>query len=541
MNYEARQLSKFVERILPRNSSTMPHWPSVNIHHLDDKFHPATWSALIALALVAFLLRTPHLDAQSLWRDEVDVIRLANSPLSQLAQDITKAEHNGPFYYLLMRGWLKLAGAGEFALRFPSLCFGVLAVPLIYQAGQRLVGGKSALVAAILAAISPYLVWYSQDAKMYALVADLIMLAVICELKALVRGRIRCWAGFVFSASLSLYTHMLSALMIPVYMAVFLLGRPRHRGGWWKGLASLGLLTLPYAPLAIWQLPLVLNTHETGHPFYPIREILSLLFNLYSRGITMVGSWIVLAAFVFAMLGGAFSPARGNLGSRFTGKQLSIPGEIRPRLFLLLWLFLPIAVVYLVSLRVPVFEPRYLIFVAPAFYLLTASGLVALSRLSPTAAGLTLAVVLSSSLLGVWVQMTTPIKSDFRAAAAYVTAHRQGDVPIMFQMPYARHTFDYYFQSHYVALEGSWTNDGKTEAELDDEMVRLLADYAEVWFVVSESWLWDSRDLVRTWLDQHAQLVESASFTLVDVYHYDLSNIKSANTGTGRRCKCQQD
>jgi hypothetical protein len=89
-------------------------------------------------------------------------------------------------------------------------------------------------------------------------------------------------------------------------------------------------------------------------------------------------------------------------------------------------------------------------------------------------------------------------------------------------MPHVRHTFDYYFEAEYVALEGPWTNGGASEAEMEDTMGRLLEAYPEVWLVASESWLWDSRDLTRTWLEQHAHLIQSASFTLVDVYHYNL-------------------
>jgi ketosteroid isomerase-like protein len=115
-----------------------------------------------------------------------------------------------------------------------------------------------------------------------------------------------------------------------------------------------------------------------------------------------------------------------------------------------------------------------------------------------------------------------PLKSDFRAAAAYVAAHRQDDAPIMFHMPYVRYTFDYYFHGDYAALEGPWTNDGQTEAQVDTAMTRLLANTGDVWVVFSESGLWDARGLVRSWLDRHARLVEVAHFALVDVYHYDL-------------------
>jgi len=471
----------------------------------------ATWGALLAFILVAFLMRTPHLDNQSLWRDEVDVIRLANEPTPQLIRNLFRAGHNGPLYYLLMGGWLSLVGESEFALRYLSLCSGVLAVPLAYQAGRQLVGRQAALMAAALMAISPYLIWYSQDAKMYALVTALTLLAMTCLLEALATQGTRWWVGFVAFASLSLYVHILSALMIPVYMLAFFLAQPSLARQWRWGLVVFGLLTLPYLPLAIWQLPLALNSYDTGHPFYPIKQMLSLLFNLYARGIAMVGSWVVVAGFVFAILAGLFISAQASPPG---------PGGRRSRLLLLVWLLLPMLLIYLISLRTPVFEPRYLIFLTPAFYLLTGLGVIALSRLAWGAAGLALIIIVSFSLLGVWVQAKTPLKSDFRVAASYVMAHRQNNAPIMFQMPYVRHTFDYYFDGEYVPLEGPWANNGTSEAQVGDTMARTLEAYPEVWLVASESWLWDSRDLTRAWLDQHAQVIESASFALVDVYHY---------------------
>jgi uncharacterized membrane protein len=483
---------------------------------------PATWGILIALTLVAFLLRAPHLDVQSLWRDEVDVIRLASESQPQLIQDLLKAKHNGPLFYLIMHGWFRLAGNSEFGVRYLSLCCGALAVPLIYRVGRRLVGKKASVLAAALVAISPYLVWYSQDVKMYALVTALTLLTIAFEFEAVATGRLRLWVAFVVSASLALYIHILTALMIPVYGAILLAARPRHPGRWWPRPVAFGLLTLPYLPLAVWQWPLVLNTYQTGHPFYPINQILSLLFNLYARGTAMVGGWAVVAAFVFAILGALLSPPKRSSSNRLAGYRAFLPGGLRARFSLLLWLFLPVALVYIISLRAPVFEPRYLIYIAPAFYLLTGLGVVALWQLSRIASLLALAGILSFSLLGLCVQASTPIKSDFRAAASYVATHRQASEPILFQMPYVRHTFDYYFGGDYVALDGPWTNEDRAEEQVAEEMGRLVQSYRDVWLVASESWLWDSRDLARAWFTQHAQLVESAHFVLVDVYHYRL-------------------
>jgi mannosyltransferase len=529
------------------------------VYQIDAVMHVAAWVALVGLTLAAFLLRAPHLDAQSLWRDEVDVLRFASQPVLQLVRDMTKVQHNGPLYYLLVRGWLRLVGQSEFGLRYLALSFGVVSVPLAYRVGRRLVGRQAGLLAALLVTASPYLVWYSQDGKMYAMIAALTLLALWCLLEALATRRPGWWAGFVVAASLSLYTHMLSALMLPVYLITFALAWPHSRQQWRRGCVALGLLTLPYVPLAVWQLPLVLSSHDTGHPFYPLHQMLSLLFNLYSRGTAMVGGWPVVAAFLFALLAGVFFPAeRTYLGKQDSGEenalafdqrmgngesQIREQGAMRPfqgrhlapallhgsastrvRLFLLVWLFLPMALIYLISLRAPVFEPRYLIFAAPAFYLLVASGVVGLSKLSRAATGLSLALILSFSLLGVWVQAETPIKSDFRTAAGYVQAHHQDGTPIMFQMPYVRYTFEYYYGHDYVALEGPWTNDGKAETEVAGGLAGQLQGYSDVWLVASESWLWDSRGLTQAWLDQHAHLIESASFTLVDVYHYDLTD-----------------
>jgi hypothetical protein len=357
---------------------------------------------------------------------------------------------------------------------------------------------------------------------------------VTCQLKALETGRLRWWAGFVLSASLSLYIHMLSALMIPVYAAALPLASHAESAGRLHGpgsaagaapgrqragLVALALLILPYVPLAAWQLPLLLETYPTGHPFYPLNEVFSLLFNLFARGIALVGGWVVVAAFVFAILAGLFLPGEDY---PLPGGLRLMPGRVRVRLFLALWLLAPGVAAFLISLRTPIFEPRYLIFVAPAFYLLAGLGALVLSRLSWTAAGVALAAMIVFSLLGVWVQATTPIKSDFRAAAGYIATHGRERAPVMFQMPYGRDTFDYYFDGPFAALEGPWTNDGKSQAEVDTLLAQRLVDYPRVWLVSSESWLWDSRGRTQAWFDQHARLIQTARFALVDIYYYEL-------------------
>jgi uncharacterized membrane protein len=426
---------------------------------------------------------------------------------------------------------------------------GVLAIPLGFvlarQLGfHRFVG----LLLGLLLATSPYLVWYGQEAKMYALLLALITLAFIAYLKALQgdrwpspltekRPRWGWWIVFVGATSLSYYIHILSPLMLLVYGVVAWVYASQLRQHWRGWLISMTILTLPYIPLAIWQIPLLLKDFHSGHPFYPLREEIYLLLQLYSRGLVrfVPVDWLALAPgsssqlvqqsveyfrrpfwdlipliiFVFLFLCGLFlkpnKEREVNTASRF---------------ILAAWSLLPPLVVYLISLRVPVFEDRYLIYIMPAFYLLIALGLMLVGQHWRWLAGFCLGLILIFNLTGIWQQQRQPIKADFRAAAAYLSGQPHPPATIMIQIPYLQHTFNYYYQADYVLLEGLWTNNDKTKSAVDAEMITRTANLTELWLVVSEEDLWDKRHLTRTWLDEHAELVDEGHFMRVDVYHY---------------------
>ncbi|MFN2217215.1 MAG: glycosyltransferase family 39 protein, partial [Anaerolineae bacterium] len=148
-----------------------------------------TW-LLAGIVGLAFALRVAGLDFQSLWRDEVDAIRFATTAWGDLLRMFVVPGQNGPLYYLALRPWLYLAGTSEYALRLFSVLFGTLAVPLVYRLSRRLFPSPPslALVATLLAATSPYLVWYSQEGKMYSLVLALVLLSMDRYLAALERG-----------------------------------------------------------------------------------------------------------------------------------------------------------------------------------------------------------------------------------------------------------------------------------------------------------------------------------------------------------------
>jgi mannosyltransferase len=490
---------------------------------------------MVGLCGLAFVLRIVGLDTQSLWRDEVDAIRFAVRPLPDLLQTFAMPGQNGPLYSLLLRPWLGLAGDSEFALRFFSLFFGVLSVALVYRLGQRLFPRRVTLplVAALLAATSPYLVWYSQEGKMYALVVALVLVSMDRYLAALAEGGWRLWLAYLLATSVAFYVHLIAVLIVPAQMLLFLIfnGR-RPRAQWRPWLISMAMLILPYLPLLAWQLPLLLRPAKTGFQFVSLPDMLYSLLVSYSLGVVWGGTVWTLALFLGLML------AAGLLW-----KQLGLRRTVGA--VLACWLLVPLAAFFVVTLVRPLYTARYLIFVLPAFLFLLVVGLAGIASRSRLLAGIVLGLLLAVNGWGLWQQATTPLKTDFRAATQYVVERLSPGDLIVFQIPYGRYSFDYYYQppppraagrgeyrvflpvvtgggDPYRWVDGPYTNAGMEPTEVDRRMADLVAGNRVVWLVATEVSMWDERDLVHGWLDEHATLTDEAQFVRVAVYRYEL-------------------
>lgn len=460
------------------------------------------------LVLLAFVLRAHHLDFQSLWRDETDAIRFSRAPLPELFGNLTRPGWNGPLYYILLRGWLLLAGDSEFATRYTSLFFGVLAAPLTWVVGRRLAGRATGLAGAALVALSPYLVWYAQELKMYALVLALGLLSTYLYCRALDEGRWQWWLGHVIVTSLLMYTHLLAVLLLASQALWFIVGWRQYRPRWPAWLADLAALTLPYLPLAVWQLPLLLSDFQTGHPFYALDDILQILFLAFSRGVAAPWTPLAMGAFLLPLLGGV------TLRSRNGYRGVAV---------LLLWLVAPVLGVYLISLSTPVFTDRYLIYVTPAYALLLARGLATIGQRWRPAQVLLALLLVFVLAQGWWVQASRPIKSDFRGAAQVVAqSYRPRDL-VVFQIPYGRYTFEYYYRLPFEWADGLYTNHGMSEAEAGRQMQAMTAGRAVVWLVGSEMEMWDRRHLVAQWLQTHGRQTLEVGLARVTVWRFEVA------------------
>lgn len=466
---------------------------------------------LAALTIAAFAVRMARIGFQSLWRDEVDAIRFATQPLSDLARMFLTPGENGPLYYLALRPWLAWFGEGEAALRAFSAVAGAALVPLMFHLGARLFGRRVGWLAAGLAAVAPYAVWYSQEGKMYAWVALLAAGSFALLWWGLDGGPWWAWAGYVLLTTASLFVHYLAVLLIPTFALVFLAGLRRWKPRWKAYAASLALVGVPCLAFAAWQVPALLSGFRTGHPFVPLSQALASVVFGFSEGVRPLDTFWALVPFLLCLLAAwGFS------------RSAAADGE-SPRLPVLactLWWAVPFALLFGISLRSPLFVERYLITTLPAFLLLVAAGVDALLRRARWLGVAAAAAILVVSARGVWVQATQPIKPDMRAAAGYVCPRLSADDAVIFLIPHVEPVFARYCSAPHAAISAPYTNDGKAVATVRQELETALRGRRAVWLVESEAHLWDARGLVRGALAEGWTPTDDRQFTLVRVTRY---------------------
>ena len=205
-----------------------------------------------ALTVVAAALRFSTLDVQSFWHDEaVTAHRIVQHSLFATIGKIPGSESTPPLYYVLAWLWTRAFGVSEVGLRSLSALIGTVTVPVAYLAARVLTPRREPAVATCaLAAVSPVLVWYSQEARAYILLVLLGALSFLFFLRALRGGERRDVVLWTVVSGLALCTHYFAVFAV-LPEAAWLL-RSRVRGAW-PAAGVLGVVGAALVPLAIHQ------------------------------------------------------------------------------------------------------------------------------------------------------------------------------------------------------------------------------------------------------------------------------------------------
>ena len=212
------------------------------------------------LVILAAVLRVPTLAEQSFWLDEAYTERLVRMSFGGMLHAIPITESTPPLYYMLAWWWTHVFGFSEFGIRSLSALAGILTVPAVYATALRLADRRAAVIAGILVALSPMLIWYSQEARAYALATLLGTMSLLCLVSFLDTGGRGWLVGWVVSAALGLASHYFVAFVVAPELVWLLWRRRRDR----RVVVAGGVVLAVAAAL----LPLALAQRGTGHVDY---------------------------------------------------------------------------------------------------------------------------------------------------------------------------------------------------------------------------------------------------------------------------------
>lgn len=429
---------------------------------------------LLFFTVAGAALRLLHLGAKSLWMDEPLTVAIARLPWPQFARNWRYGE--GAFqgaYFLWMREWLRF-GDTEAWIRLPSVLFAIASIPLLYVLARRLIGEKAALASAVLFALSPTDVYYSQEARSYTMTILLVLASTWFFVRAVEENHERDWLLWVFFSAIAFYSHFLSCLVLLAQAASLLVWRePRI----WRRMISHGLLILALSAPGLWFFMLRGTAHGPSLHEWPRatpKQMLHLALFLGGSGEKVVFSAILWMAAVGAIW-------------RDRVRKLE-PEILWHGVLLIVWAILPVAILALVSIRTPLFVQRYMIFCLPATIMLAGRGMVALPKRH---LGLWLVMALCvSSLVNIFMGYRKP-REDWRSATAAVLASAQPGDAVLIYPDYARTGFDYYYdlqRSRAPALRvfGRFYDNGADYREFEQPLDRDPRAFPHVWVMVRD-------------------------------------------------------
>ncbi len=325
---------------------------------------------LIALGalLLAFLLRVYRLDHQELRGDEAfGYFFVQRTYAGMIEATVALAEPHPVGSYFVLKPWLSLTGDGEFALRFPSAWFGVLAVALTLRLALRLgLRRATALLATLLLALSPYAVWHSQDARMYSMSMALTVAAVWLGVETLQRQRARWGLAYVAVAWLGLHTHYYSAFALAAltfFVATRALFVPNARSSLARWLMWQMFVAALYLPWLLGVAGIIGGYGGNGDSpdFWSMAQrSLSVFAVGESAPAEQRTAWTVAAGLLLAI-----AVLRLGAGS---------PTDRRTLWLLICYFALPVLIIWWSARERPIFNERYLAVGAPAFALLVAAA-----------------------------------------------------------------------------------------------------------------------------------------------------------------------
>ena len=509
----------------------------------------------LALTVLAWAVRLYNLTYHSLWFDEAMSVHWARSSVPRILEVSMNLVEDRlpPLYYLSLHYWRLLSGDGELAVRLLSVLLGTLLIPVVYRLVTDLFDRRVGLLSATLTALNPFLIWYSQEARMYALAVFLGTLgtwffwlgvggrlgrtrgsaptairqnvgantSVRLEPGLFEKYRIlealsgtRYWCAYGLSALAGLYTHLYTGLLLPAH-ALYLLLTPRRSRGAWLPFALIVLaVALLFLPLgfATWRVSGEAGPGDPLTGFWARGWWLLSAFSVWKAPLSPILSSIITIVVAGFALAGLLIPYRPI---PLPSGPSRLRQAARPQLLVALLLIIPPAIATLLLFRnqVAFFGERYFIIIVPWLMIAVATGAVNLADRQRAVLGISSLRMRPNSLLPAFCyllpvaltllplpgQWSPPARKEaWRETVDYLATHAHPQDAILIHPDWTRYPLQYYFQGpgQTYAVFGSVQD----SSDLDGPLTVIGNAHPVIWLVESHTELADPDHQADAWL-----------------------------------------
>jgi hypothetical protein len=442
---------------------------------------------ILFVILLAFGTRLYAIDRQDIWGDEAFSIWLSSQPLPQVVAG--GADTHPPLYPFLLKLWLGQIGSTPLASRTLSAMIGTLTVPVIYALGRRafllqelsdrrIMGCGRAELVALLAAVSPVLVYYSQETRMYGLVTLLAAASVYWAMRIFRGSRaFTTWLAYYLTTLGAAYTHYYAFFVILAENLV-LVPVVAYRRRWkdlGRWLAAQAALLLAYIPWIAVQTGFLSGKASARFDEWAPASALRIAGDTvaaFAAGLAVAPTEaaIIAALSLLAIVAGLVAVVRSR----------------RPELWLVAtYLLLPLILAWAVNPIMPFFYPRYLLLIAPAFYLLVALGVLALGQIWRPLVLVGISLLLVASGIGLFGYYTNDayLKGRYGQMMAYIQANAQPGDGLILANQLQRPIFEYYqpagMEPHFFPRYDYPLEDPRTARDLAD----IASQHPRLWLV----------------------------------------------------------
>ncbi|MBZ0295219.1 MAG: glycosyltransferase family 39 protein [Anaerolineae bacterium] len=472
-----------------------------------------TLAVIILVIMVGFALRLYQLDRVSFRGDEAfTVLNWVRQPLAEtLSGSVPTSDPQPPLAYALFRGWSLVFGESEFSLRVLPALANIIGIAAVFALGYRIGGRMIGVIAAVLWALHPFLIWHAQDARNYAIWSACSVTAVWLALRAIEKHRQIDWILYVIVAAMAAYLYYLELFILValnLYVAYWIFIAKRSNRTliiqWVAAQIAIGLILVP------WFLqPRLLSgggyggtTGRFDAPLLLTWFLPSLVFGRTLPDELTQVIWPLLLIFVALGIVLLWRARRNYV------------------MLLVFLIVIPVALLAVVSTRLNVFTPRYVLAIVPALLLLLAVVVLKVWRWNHV---LTIGLVIvflsidGMSLANFYYNHDYAKSNNWRELAGYLHQHMQSDdlvIPSSSDIAFTLY-YDNFSDIKYLPA-----NPLQPEEEIRQVLDDSRNDYHSFWVVGRTPPDWQNISTRDSWLSENMQLVRTTNIDDLPINQY---------------------